>query len=56
MEYKIQEDTANKVLQYLATRPFQEVNELIGMLQKIEPITSTNEDTPSWNNTADQED
>ena len=36
--YKIKEELLNGVLHYLSTRPFNEVNELIKEIQKVEKI------------------
>jgi len=38
-QFEISEELANKVLQYLATRPYLEVAELISNLQQIKPIS-----------------
>ena len=38
MEFKIKEETVNKVLQYLASKPFIEVNKIIIELHQITPI------------------
>ena len=35
---KLTVDTANKVLQYLSTKPYGEVAEIIAAVQKSEPI------------------
>lgn len=37
-KFEISEDLAQKVLNYLATRPYLEVAELITQLQQIKPI------------------
>lgn len=36
--FEISEELANKVLSYLATRPYQEVAALINEVQTIKPI------------------
>ena len=36
--FEISLDTANKVAQYLATRPYQEVAQLIALLSQLKPI------------------
>lgn len=38
MKFEITEELANKVLSYLATRPYQEVASLINEVQTIKPI------------------
>jgi uncharacterized protein YpiB (UPF0302 family) len=38
-QYKIKEETCIAILNYLAEKPFKEVNELIKLIQAIEPIT-----------------
>ena len=38
-QFEITEELANKILQYLAARPYLEVAELISKLQQIKPIT-----------------
>lgn len=35
MDYKISEETANKLLAYLENRPFKEVNTLINLLLDV---------------------
>ena len=35
---KLTVDVANKVLQYIGTKPYNEVKELIDMIQKSEPV------------------
>ena len=37
-KFEISEDLAQKVLNYLATRPYLEVAELIQQVQQIKPI------------------
>lgn len=37
-KFEISEDLAQKVLNYLATRPYLEVAELITQVQQIKPI------------------
>ena len=37
-EFKITEDVINSVLQYLATKPYAEVAQLIAALQQVEPL------------------
>lgn len=39
MDFIINEQTANKILNYLASKPFGEVHELIKELQTIKPLT-----------------
>jgi len=43
MEYKIKEEVANSILNYLASKPYSEVAKLITELQKIEPIEEPKE-------------
>lgn len=38
--FSITEELANKILNYLVTRPFIEVHALIGELQQIKPANS----------------
>lgn len=38
-QFEISEELANKILQYLAARPYVEVAELISKLQQINPIS-----------------
>lgn len=38
MEYKVKEETINKILNYLATKPYVEVAGLIQVLQTVKPI------------------
>ena len=38
MEYKISRELAEAVINYLASKPFKEVNGLIGLLGKLQPI------------------
>lgn len=42
-QFEISEELANKILQYLASRPYLEVAELISKLQQIKPIESNSE-------------
>jgi hypothetical protein len=42
-QFKITEELANKILQYLASRPYLEVAELISKFQGIEPIENIKE-------------
>ena len=37
-EYKIKEQVLNTVLQYLASKPYAEVYQLITELQRVEPV------------------
>ena len=48
MEFKITEETVNKVLQYLASKPFIEVNQIIDELRQVQPIgeKAPKEETP----------
>ena len=38
MEYKITQQLAEAVLNYLVTKPFKEVNGMINLLGKLQPI------------------
>lgn len=42
-QFEITEELANKILQYLASRPYLEVAELISKLQQIKPIEPISE-------------
>lgn len=42
MNYIIEEDQANKILQYLTKRPFGEVFQLIGIIQTMEKAPEAN--------------
>lgn len=42
-QFEITEELANKILQYLAARPYVEVAELISKLQQIKPIENIKE-------------
>lgn len=42
-QFEISEELANKILQYLASRPYLEVAELISKLQQIKPIETFSE-------------
>ncbi len=51
MEFIISKELAEKILQYLATKPFGEVYQLVGELQKITPMNeATNEVEKDVNN------
>ena len=41
-KFEISEELAQKVLNYLATRPYMEVAELITQVQQIKPIEDAN--------------
>ena len=43
MDYKIDEDTVNKLLAYLKDKPYVEVYLMIQLLQSLEPIKATKE-------------
>lgn len=43
MEYKIQEETVNKLLDYLKDKPYIEVFQVIQLLQSLEPIKAKKE-------------
>ena len=43
-DYKITDEVANAVLQYLSTKPFNEVQELIAKMSKITPIEDEKEE------------
>lgn len=43
MNYKIKEEVAHALLNYLITRPYAEVHELVKALQSIEPIKEMTE-------------
>ena len=43
-DYKITDEVANAVLQYLATKPFNEVQTLIAEMSKITPIEDEKEE------------
>jgi len=40
-KFEISEELAQKVLNYLATRPYLEVSELITQVQQIKPIVES---------------
>lgn len=48
MEYRISGETAQALVNYLQSKPFIEVHELIGLLLKLEPIEaeSASKDLP----------
>jgi len=44
MEYKISRELAEALINYLASKPFKEVNGLIGLLGKLQPIVKPKEE------------
>lgn len=38
MKFTVEKDTLEKVLNYLSTKPWREVNELVALLSKVEPV------------------
>jgi len=48
MYYKISKEFAQKIMNYLAIRPFNEVLELVQELQKLEEIKGDDNDEKGW--------